>query len=281
MERTTEGTVIENLRKSYSDLSVSEKKIADYILKYPDRAVNCNVSELANASGTSDATIIRFSKHLGYSGYYQLRIILSRELGRIDRPYDSGNSGDTIAGTLQKYAANLQYLAGSIDESRFQKCVQVLEQSHYVHIVAAGNTTPLAHHLGFRLGRLGIRSTFHMLTEYYMNDVILAQENDVIFAISQSGSSKQVVQVLEIAAQRKIPIIAMVGYEYSPISKLADYLLPAVVPNQSFDYCKNHAHIYEMAVLDALLDVIASSREKHQGDAGMDLQEMLLSDTKL
>lgn len=281
MEFTVEGTVLENLRSSYASLSASEKKIADYILKHPDRAVNCNVSELANASGTSDATIIRFCKHAGYSGYYQLRITLSRELGRIDRTFDPESDEGTIAGTLQKYAANIQSLSRRIDEKTFQECARLIENSHYVHIVAAGNTTPLAHHVGFRLGRLGIRSTFHMLSEYFLNDVVLAQDDDVLLAISQSGTSKQVVKALELAVERKITTIAVVGYEYSPISRLADYLLPAVVPEQSFDYRKNHAHVYEMAILDALLEVISNNRKKQNQVMAQDLQEMLLSDMKL
>ena len=279
MEVAEKGTVLESLQSTYAGLSAAEKKIADYILSNPDRAVNCNVSELANASGTSDATVIRFCKHAGYSGYYQLRITLSRELGRIDRKQERENEEGTIAGTLQKFAENLQEISRKIDEKTFQECAKLLENCHYVHIVAAGNTTPLAHHVGFRLGRMGIRSTFHMLSEYFMNDVFLAHEDDVILAISQSGTSKQVVKALELAVQRKIPTIAVVGYEYSPVSRLADYLLPAVVPEQSFDYRKNHGHLYEMAILDALMEVIADDRKRQNAD--MDIQEILLSDMKL
>lgn len=281
MEMGTESTVIENLKSRYASFSTSEKKIADYILRYPDKAVNCNVSELANASGTSDATIIRFCKHLGYSGYYQLRITLSRELGRIDQSYDTDSNEGTAASVLQKYAANIQSMARKIDEKTFQECARLIENCHYVHIVATGNTTPLAHHVGFRLGRLGIRSTFHMITEYFLNDIILAQEDDVVLAISQSGTSKQVVKAMELAIDRKIPTIAVVGYEYSPVSRLADYLLPAIVPEQTFDYRKNHAHVYEMAVLDALMEMISRNRENRNQTLNQDLQEMLLSDMKL
>lgn len=274
-----EATVLENLRGVYETLSAAEKKIAEFILKNPNEAVNCNVSELANASGTSDATIVRFCKHVGYSGYYQLRITLSRELGRIDRSQEEESGEDTAAGILQKCAANIQYIARKAEEKTFHECARLIGNCSCVHIVAAGNTTPLAHHVGFCLGRLGIRTTHHMLMEYYMNDIVLAQQNDVVLAISQSGTSKQVVKALEIAVERKIPTIAVVGYEHSPVSKLADYLLPAVIPEQSFDYRKNYVHIYEMAVLDVLIELISNDRKKQGGD--MDLQEMLVSDSKL
>ena len=272
-------TVLDNLRSGYESLSAAEKKIADFILKNPNKAVNCNVSELANASGTSDATIVRFCKHVGYSGYYQLRITLSRELGRSDYRDAQEIGEDTIAGMLQKCAANIQSISRKVNEQTFRDCARLIENCNYVHIVAAGNTTPVAHHVGFRLGRLGVRTTHHMLMEYYMNDIVLAQENDVVLAISQSGTSKQVVKALEIAVERKIPTIAVVGYEYSPVARLSDYLLPAVIPEQSFDYRKSHVHIYEMAVLDALIEMISNDLKKQGKD--FDLQEMLVSDSKL
>ena len=280
MKSVENRTVLENLHSSYENLSVSEKRIADFIFSNPDQAVKYNVSELANASQTSDATVIRFCKHSGYSGYYQLRITLSRELGRIDQVQQPDPKEGTAALALQKFAANILEISRQTDEMKFQECAKLLANCHYVHIVAAGNTTPLAHHVGFRLGRLGIRSTFHMLSEYFFNDIFLAQEDDVILAISQSGTSVQVVKALELAAQKHIPSIAVVGYEYSPVSKLATYLLPAIVPDQIFDYRKNHGHIYEMAVLDALMDVIANNQNQTNTDLP-DQQEMLLSDSKL
>jgi len=70
-------SVIETIKDNYDQIFSSEKKIADFILASPELAVNANVSELANYSNVSDATVIRFCKHIGYQGYYQLRINLS------------------------------------------------------------------------------------------------------------------------------------------------------------------------------------------------------------
>ena len=69
--------VLEVIRKRYSDIFPAEKKVADLILRKSQEVVNYNVSELAKASGVSDATIIRMCHHLGYSGYYQFRIALA------------------------------------------------------------------------------------------------------------------------------------------------------------------------------------------------------------
>ena len=274
-------TVLDSLRGNYGALSIAERKIADFILNHPERAVSCNVSELANASGTSDATIIRFCKHAGYSGYYQLRIMLSRELGRIESAQDAEQEQNTAAGMLQKYASDIASIAHHIDEKTIRSCARALEKCHYAHIIAAGNTTPLAQYTGFRLGRLGVRATYHELAEYYLNDLVMADDNDVVLAISQSGASKQVLKALELASARKITIIGIVGYQQSPVSRLADYLLPAVVPEQYFDYRKSHSHLYEMAVIDVLMEQITNDRKLQNLSTNMMMQEMLTSDSKL
>ncbi|MDO4522438.1 MAG: MurR/RpiR family transcriptional regulator [Eubacteriales bacterium] len=274
-----EDAVRERIQERYGALSASEKKIADYLMENLEKAVNYNVSEMANASGTSDATIVRFCKHLGYSGYYQLRINLSRELGRNEYHQEEEADKNTASGILLNYAKNIQYMAKYLNDEDMKTCAKLIENCHYVHLVAEGNTTTLTQYMGFRLGRLGVRCTYHALPEYYLNDIMMAQEDDIVFAISQSGSSKKVLRAVELANRQKIRTIGIVGYRYSPLSKLVDYLLLALVEDQRFDYSKNYAHLYEMAVVDTLLEQITNDvrRQKRDLEGG----EMLMSDSKL
>ena len=72
-------TVVEMIREKYNQIFMAERKVADFVLENPERAVNANVSELANLSGVSDATVIRFCKRIGFQGHYQFRITLSRD----------------------------------------------------------------------------------------------------------------------------------------------------------------------------------------------------------
>ncbi|HEY5583170.1 MAG TPA: hypothetical protein VIK78_01610 [Ruminiclostridium sp.] len=75
-------SVLENINDSYDLLFTAEKKVADYILKNAEHVVSANVSELADLSGASDATVIRMCKRIGYEGFYQMKIKLSHDLGK-------------------------------------------------------------------------------------------------------------------------------------------------------------------------------------------------------
>ena len=74
--------VIDTIKDNYQQMFSAEKKVADYILAHPEKTVSANVSELAELSGVSDATVIRMCKHLGYQGFYQMKINLARDLGQ-------------------------------------------------------------------------------------------------------------------------------------------------------------------------------------------------------
>ncbi|HWQ77184.1 MAG TPA: MurR/RpiR family transcriptional regulator [Anaerovoracaceae bacterium] len=281
MDNRHEKTVIETIRENYHQIFLAEKKVADFILENPEKAVNANVSELANYSGVSDATVIRLCKHIGYDGYYQLKICLSRDLGRMQvTDTDMDNTAeDKVSRLLGSYASGLTAIGKNLDDNKMLECVNLIKTCKQVHIVAVGNTSPLAQYMGFRLGRLGIKCTYNMVPEYFMNHVNLADADDLIIAISQSGSSKQVVQAMELAKEKGLKIIAITGHECSPVSRLADHLLLSGADEQPFNYYKSYSRLRETAVIDALLHFVTNEETIAANKA--DIPEIILSEYKL
>ncbi len=274
-------TVVETIKEQYNQIFSAEKKVADFILENPEMAVNANVSELANYSGVSDATVIRLCKHLGYEGYYQLKLCLSRDLGRMqisDIDMENGN-GDQVSTLLYSFAAELIAIGKNLKQNKLMECVDLIKKCKQVHIVAVGNTSPLAQYMGFRLGRLGVKCTYNLVPEYFMNQVNLADADDIVVAICQSGSSKQVVQAMELAKEKGLKIIAITGHEYSPVSRLADHLLLSSPDEQSFNYYKSYSRLKEMAVIDALLHFVTNQETIAANRA--DKPEIILSEYKL
>lgn len=273
--------VIETIKENYNNIFLAEKKVADFILENPEKAVNANVSELANYSGVSEATVIRLCKHIGYQGYYELRIVLSRDLGRKQvSDVDVENiKMDTVSGLFQAFSSSILAIGKNLDQGKLLECANLIKTCKQVHIVAVGNTSPLAMYMGFRLGRLGVKCTHSMIPEYYMNYVNLADAEDIVIAISRSGESKQVVQALELAKEKGLKVIAITGFEYSPVSKLADYLLLSNVSGQSFDYYKGYSRLNETVVIDALLHFVTNEEKIIANSA--DKPEIILSEYKL
>jgi RpiR family carbohydrate utilization transcriptional regulator len=277
-----EKPVIEVIRENYKKMFSAEKKVADYILAHPRESVDANVSELARGSGVSDATVVRMCHHLGYKGYYQFRVMLAKDMGR-ENASSSENAldddkPDVVMDIFKRYANQMIAIGQNMNNSEMRACVKMIKNCRQAHILALGNTTPLAFYMGFRLGRLGVKCTYSISAEYFMNNVNLADEGDIIIAISQSGSSIQIVQGMELGREKGLKMMAITGYEQSPISKLADHVLISNGLKESFDFYKSYAHLNETAIIDALLELTMNWETIHKKAA--DKPEEILSASK-
>lgn len=68
------------IQSKYGGMSESEKKIADYILKTEFENGVGSINELAAATETSSATIVRFCKTLGFKGYAEFKFYCDKEI---------------------------------------------------------------------------------------------------------------------------------------------------------------------------------------------------------
>ena len=273
--------VIDVIKENYEKIFSAEKKVADYILENPQEAVNANVSELAKGSGVSDATVVRMCHHLGYKGYYQLRLMLAKDVGRKDQTDEQEileNDTNPVMKIMQNYANSIVSIGENINLDDMRACVDMIKKCKQAHILAVGNTTPLALYMGFRLGRIGVSCTYSIAPEYFLNCVNLADKDDIIIAISQSGSSRQVIQGMELGKEKGLKMMAITGYRQSPVSELADYVLISNGLKESFDYYKNYAHLKETALIDALLEMTMNWETIHEKMA--DKPEEILAEYK-
>lgn len=130
------------------------------------------MSELAKQSGVSDATVVRMCHHIGYTGYYEFRITLAKDLGR--QQYETVNrvqTHDEVEKQFREYAENIIAIGRRIDADAMWNCVNLLKSCKQAHLLSVGNTCPLTQYMGFRLGRLGIKSTYNVAAEYFLNNV--------------------------------------------------------------------------------------------------------------
>ncbi len=275
-------SVLENIKESYEFMFAAEKKVADFILNNPERAVVTNVSELAELSGASDATVIRMCKRIGYEGYYQMKIKLSHDLGK-DRVVQLQNGiqrPENINDIFQVTASNMLSLAEHLDIQLILNCVDLIKKSKIIHVIATGNTIPIAMDMTFRLGKLGIKAMSSVIAEYFLNNISLASDDDLVIGITHSGASRHVIQALEFAKDRGIKTMAITASEKSPVGKVVDCLISSSVKNPIFDEYDYGltSHIYEMAIIDIILYFIANKEVQQKN---LDKVELLLSEYKL
>ncbi len=283
------GLVLGTIKENFDQMFSAEKKVAQFILDTPEKAVMLNVSELANASDVSDATVVRMCKHIGYSGYYQMKIHLSHELGRnILQEKHRNSRPKTVKDMLEIQAASILELAEGLDVETLLSCAELIQQSTMLHVVAVGHTAPVATDLGFRLARMGFPTLYFVVPEHFLGAINNAKEGEAVIAISRSGSSLQVLQAVELAREKGLKCIVMTGQTNSPLSKLGDYQLLSKSGNGLFGENYSPAsHLAEMVLNDLLIHALenrewlAAKSDAEDGEKGIDVVEYILSEYKL
>ena len=115
----------------------AEKKVADYILKHPEEVVELNIAELAKRSETSDATVIRMCRHVGYSGFYQMKISLASELLGKQKKNVQSEQG-SLKEFFDKVSRDIREAAEKMDQDIVKRCVNLLAEAETVYTELRG-----------------------------------------------------------------------------------------------------------------------------------------------
>lgn len=265
---------IENIKLNVAELFAAERKVADYVLNHVEEVVHLNVGELSKICLVSEATIVRMCKHLGYKGFYQLKIMLAHNIGKNKIIGDDNIQINTAVEFFKGIANNMYTIAQTIDNDTLQECVELIAKSNTVHIIAAGNTIPSAMDFAFRLGRIEIATTSSFSDELELSSINLARYGDIVIGISHSGGSSAVIKAFNIARLKGITTIAVTDMLDCPANKIADYTLSSGIEASKIYVFGAESHINTSAVLDALLFFLLKLKRRKKG------LEMFLPETK-
>ena len=96
------------LRSAYGGLTKSERRIADYITAVPERVLAQTISDIASATESSEITVSRFCKKLGFSGLQELKMNLTADLSAAEsKQYHDIHSQDDCHTVAVKVFQNL------------------------------------------------------------------------------------------------------------------------------------------------------------------------------
>ncbi|MGM9536170.1 MAG: MurR/RpiR family transcriptional regulator [Intestinibacter sp.] len=277
--------VTDILFSMYEDFFDAEKKIADYILANKEKVVDMTVAELARESNTSDATVSRFCKKCNLKGFHHLKITLAKELSDNDIDIVKSNNIDVnnISQSLENILANkieeLTQTVRMMDEATMSKILDLFKNAECVQFAAVGNTIPVALDGAYKFNQLGIKSVALSIWETQLGYTLNAGEKDVIVIISNSGASKQLVNLAKVAKKNNATVIGITNSENSPIAKLSDYHIATATRERLFveEYC--FSRISAMTVIEIFYLLLVSSSENSK--AAIRKHEELIADDKI
>ena len=148
------------LRGSYAHMTRTEKRIADYVSEHRNEVMEQTISELAAGVGSSEITISRFCKKLGFSGLQSFKIALAAELRQTDTVYRdiTGNDGTELI--LQKIFRNiaegLQDTLKLLDAAALDRAVDQICRAGRIAVYGFGNSATVCRDIETRFLRFGM-----------------------------------------------------------------------------------------------------------------------------
>ena len=263
-----EGSVINQICASMDSFFDTEKKIGDYIVRNPKKVVDMTVGELAKECGVSEASVSRFCKRIELKGFHHLKISLAREL--VDAKDDGEISGhisvDDMEGSLRGILSNkmeeLRQTVAMIDREELKKILDVINNADTVLMAAVGNTIPVAMDGVYKLNQIGIRAMSTPIWETELGYSYNLTDKDVVVAISNSGESTGVIQILEAAKSRGAVAISITNNARSSVAELSTYHITTATREKLFldGYC--FSRVSATMVIEIIYLLLASMRKE-------------------
>ncbi len=261
-----------SLITSTRTFSGTEERIVDYILAHRKDAPSMTAAQLARKSGTSEATISRFCKHLGFDNYRSFQFSLGRDLshnrGGIDPNAEISleNVEASLHNILATKTGELEATLRGLDAQTVRAVVDLVAHANSIIVAAVGNTNSVALDATFKFSQLGLRCMTHEVSEIGTGYALTMQPGDLLLVISNSGRSQRLVRIVEAARSRGAAVVTITSDEQSPLARMADHVLrtvnhEALLTTGDFAFSKISAMAIIEVIYYFLLPTIEGGRE--------------------
>ena len=215
--------ILSEMSSIYYELTISEKRIAEYILEHTDEVQMMSISELAEVCHVGEATITRFCKRFHSRGYTALKIELVKLSNPSYEPFSDRPTSETTTTTPTKHQ-NISGILYSEYSSALKQTAELLKKEHVIRAVEALSQAEIVYCMGQGGSMLMAEETAHLFSSVsskffsiydshlQVSAAATMTAKDVLFFISYSGSTTEMEDILSQAKQNGATIIMLTRF---------------------------------------------------------------------
>ncbi|WP_136606064.1 MurR/RpiR family transcriptional regulator [Paenibacillus dokdonensis] len=262
--------ILIKIREMKDSLTPVEKMVAEYVLQNLEEIPHLSIKRLAQLTKTSDASVLRFCKTMGYSGYRSFIVSISASLGSMEEqkdPYTDIQPGDDlsviISNTSRNNIKSIEDTLSVIDKNEVDRAVQVLRQSNRIVFFGIGASGLVGIDAEQKFSR--INKICHAYTDGHsqLTAATLLDKGDVAVFISNSGKTSEILESLEITKKTGATIIAITKYNKSELADKANIVLNISTPEVTIRSGAMGSRIAMLTIIDILFAGVASAEYKN------------------
>lgn len=223
--------ILQTIEQQLPQLHGKELELARFILKHAEPVTRMSITELAERSGTSTATVTRFCKSLHFSGYPDFKMKLSLDIARKPaaaayQDIVQGNPVEDIVAAIEaNHLRSISDTTRLVDTGRLTRAVEALMNARRIDLYGVGTSGVVAQDFYQKLVRIGKAATAFTDTHMQITSAASLTKEDVAFAISYSGETPETIDALRCARDRGAFTISLTKFGASTLAGLADVAL--------------------------------------------------------
>ena len=267
-------------RLAASELSPAERRVARFLADHREEAAFLSAVEIGGELGTSDATVVRTVKRLGYAGLGELRRELIDALRaratpavRLGRTLEAagGDVARAFDQALDQEIAFIEIARDRVDVEDVLRAVDVLRAADRVVCAGIGPSGALADYVALRLARFGRQTLPVTATGLRLADALLQlRRGDTLLLLAHDELDPDSDETLRRANELELPVM-LITDSLGP--KLAERVDVALAAPRSVAGAFGTAGA-TVALLDALLLAFATAERPASLAALRELNEL-------
>lgn len=217
------------IRSAYATLPSAERKVADFILANPERAMHMVINEIAECAGVSVPSVTRLARKLGYKGFLDFRVALasgaaiSAEAHKVSPVEETDSDEDVVE---KMYLASIRALEDTyraMDRSKVCDSARRIAQADRVFICGGGGSALLAMDMSYQLNALGVQAV-PIVSQTVLNMYKPRFcETDVFIGLSRAGRNKVLTEAVRVAKRQGSTCVFMSNFVNAQGAQSADY----------------------------------------------------------
>lgn len=251
-----------------AQMSPAEQRVARFFQTNREEVLIASAAALAAAAKTSDATVLRAAKSLGFGSLEELRRALAAELRRSLSPADRlANTLEKVGDDLQTaftvaldiHAKALENLRRDISPAQFKAAVTHIIASRRVVLFGIGPSSAMADYFAIQLGRFGLDAASLTRTGLlFADDLQKLRKGDLVMMFAYGRVYSELAALLDKADRIGARKILVTDTLATLLHKRIDLTLP--VARGRVDMFSMHTAT--LGLIEALLVGIATRRPR-------------------
>lgn len=244
----------ELLQEGLQGFSKTQKKVAVFLLDNSSRIKEYELNDIAEATGVSRSTVLRFFKDLGFNGYRDLKQHLISLT-------DTSDADPLIEWILNSTEWVVKQTATSLDHKVLDEAIERCASAERLFWYGVGESGLLAEIANYRSWLMGIESSFCREMSHFTDFSYRLGSSEVLIVISLRGDGDYLYQTLEDVKNRGIFIIGLTSNRLSWLAENASLCLFPLSKGASIET----RHVPMRAAYEALYNALILGTAQKRG----------------